>query len=286
MPMINLEGKNFILTGSTGTIGTAVAIHLDNLGANLILVGRNLPKLEKLRSSLTGQTHKTFEIDITSPESWALLEPQLDQLGALDGIVTMAGRTEPLGPFHEINIGEFTATLHINLMGSLLPIAKFVDRIAKVRGSIVVFSGGGATSPLPYFDAYSATKIALVRIVENLSIEMRDKGVTVNAIAPGFIVSDMHDATLAAGPGNVGNDYYEKTKAVVRSGGDSPHHAAGLVAFLLSKQEPQITGKLISAVWDPWQDESFLARLRSDTDFATLRRVDGQFYESLAAIDK
>jgi 3-oxoacyl-[acyl-carrier protein] reductase len=65
--------------------------------------------------------------------------------------------------------------------------------------------------------------------------------------------------------------------------GDAPDLAAGLVSFLLSNASEPITGKLISARWDPWQERSFQDRLAEDPDFATLRRIDGQFYSRIAS---
>src|SRR5579875_3008708 len=72
--------------------------------------------------------------------------------------------------------------------------------------------------------------------------------------------------------------YFDRTRRLTADGADPPTHAAELAAFLLSSASRGITGKLISAQWDPWRDSSFQDRLRADRDLATIRRVDDQFF--------
>jgi 3-oxoacyl-[acyl-carrier protein] reductase len=91
----------------------------------------------------------------------------------------------------------------------------------------------------------------------------------------------MQDATLAAGPEGAGADYFEKTQRQVEEGGSPAERAAQLVAYLLSGEAEGITGKLISAPWDPWEDPEFRKRLREEPDLATLRRIDDQFFRAV-----
>jgi 3-oxoacyl-[acyl-carrier protein] reductase len=134
----------------------------------------------------------------------------------------------------------------------------------------VTFSGGGGTAPLARFDAYAASKAAVVRLTENVATE----GARVNCVAPGFIATDIHEATLAAGPEAVGEDYYERTKEELDSGGANLENVCQLVSFLLSASAREIRGKLIAAQWDPWREPEFQRRLATEADLATLRRID------------
>jgi 3-oxoacyl-[acyl-carrier protein] reductase len=138
------------------------------------------------------------------------------------------------------------------------------------RGSIVNLSGGGATAPRPNFTAYGTSKAALVRFSETLAREVESSGIRVNCVAPGGLNTDMLREVLAAGPGRVGPEY-ERALRRDKDGGDPPEQAAALVAFLLSDLSAPITGRLLSAVWDPWRT-LHLDDLR-DTDLYTLRRV-------------
>ncbi len=144
---------------------------------------------------------------------------------------------------------------------------------------MVTFSGGGATGPFPRYDAYAASKAAVVRLTENLAIDLAADGVRANAVAPGFIATEMHAETLAAGPERAGQDYFRRTRRAVETGGGDPLAlAVGLVAFLLSDASSGITGKSISAQWDPWSDPVFQRRLRTERDLATVRRIDDQHF--------
>ena len=77
-----------------------------------------------------------------------------------------------------------------------------------------------------------------------------------------------------AGPG-----FYENTKKQIEEGGVPPEIAAELTIFLLSEDADGITGKFLSAPWDPWQDKTFQEKLREDNDLATLRRIDDKYFK-------
>ena len=199
--------------------------------------------------------------------------------GVLHGVVTAAAQLAPIGRLGSWDISTFRATVDVNLTGTLLAIAACLPALKATRGSVVTFSGGGATGPFPRYDAYAASKAAVVRLTENLAVDLAADGVRANAVAPGFITTEMHAETLAAGPERAGEDYFRRTRQAVQAGaGDPLALAVGLVAFLLSDASSGITGKLISAQWDPWSDPVFQRRLQTERDLATLRRIDDQHF--------
>ncbi|MBL7172095.1 MAG: SDR family oxidoreductase [Desulfobacteraceae bacterium] len=146
------------------------------------------------------------------------------------------------------------------------------------RKKIINYSGGGAAGPFPRFSAYATSKAAIVRFTENLALELADEGFDVNSIAPGFVITRLHQDTLEAGPELATEAFHENTKKQMESGGVPPEKAADLTAFLLSDASDGITGKFLSAPWDAWQEEAFQERLRTDKDFATLRRIDDKTF--------
>jgi NAD(P)-dependent dehydrogenase (short-subunit alcohol dehydrogenase family) len=167
------------------------------------------------------------------------------------------------------------------VIGTLLAIGACLPALRAGRGAIVTFSGGGATGPLPRFDAYAASKAAVVRLSENIAIELASEGVRVNCVAPGFVATDLHLSTLAAGPDLAGADYFQRTRAELESGGVPASHAAELVCQLLEDDaEAPFTGKLVSAQWDSWRDADFRRRLTDEHDLGTLRRIDDVFFEA------
>ena len=132
---------------------------------------------------------------------------------------------------------------------------------------------------MPGYSLYSSSKAAVIRLTESLSQEVAPCGVTVNAIAPGFIATGIHQATLQAGK-EASGALYEKTKMKLDQGGDDPAQAAKL-ALRLATKECLITGKLLSAIFDPWEDQSKDEKL--DPDLYTLRRIDNTFYQKIGS---
>ena len=134
-------------------------------------------------------------------------------------------------------------------------------------------SGGGATNPLPNLSAYAASKAAVVRFAETLAGELRPWHVDVNSVAPGALNTRLLAEVLAAGPAAVGDAFYERSRRQQTDGGTPLEQGAALCAFLASAESDGITGRLISAVWDPWPE---LSERRADldgSDIYTLRRI-------------
>ena len=140
-------------------------------------------------------------------------------------------------------------------------------------GRIVNLSGGGATGPRPNFSAYATAKCALVRFTETIAAEVEDLGIRVNCVAPGVLNTEMLQDILRAGPERVGAADYERMRKLAASGAADPRLASDLILYLASEESAGITGKLISAVWDPWRSlHEHVEDLRS-TDVYTLRRI-------------
>jgi 3-oxoacyl-[acyl-carrier protein] reductase len=278
----DLAGRRIVVTGATGAIGTVVCATLAARGAELVLVARDAARLGGLAAALAGGPHTALNLDVRDTDAWA--EAARSHLNGLPvhGLVTAAAVIGPIGPLGSFDMTGFRETVDTNLVGTLLAVSAALDGLRSARGAVVTFSGGGATGLLPRFDAYAVSKAAVVRLTENLAAELAPAGVRANSVAPGFVVSPMHDATLRAGSHLAGEAYFERTRrAVEEGGGDPPQDAADLVAFLLSDAAAGISGKLVSARWDPWRDARFCDRLREDGDLATLRRVDDQFFTAV-----
>ncbi|MFH1951986.1 MAG: hypothetical protein ABIL06_10270 [Pseudomonadota bacterium] len=99
-----------------------------------------------------------------------------------------------------------------------------------------------------------------------------------NLQAAEFLVKCNVGKVMEAGPQLATDAFYENTKKQLESGGVPPEKAADLTAFLLSDASDGITGKFLPAPWDAWQEEAFQESLRTDKDFATLRRIDDKTF--------
>lgn len=276
-----LGGRRIVVTGASRGIGAAVARHLAGLGAQLVLVARDAAALEAVRVSLAGGPHRSLPMDVADATSWQAAAGTLAGDGAVHGVVTAAGILGPVGPPGSWDPTAFRHTFDVNVMGTLLPVLHLLDALRLTGGAVVAFSGGGATGPLPRFDAYATSKAAVVRLVENLAVELAGEGIRANAVAPGFVATDIHRGTLEAGAEAAGAEYFARTVRDVEKGGDPPELAAELTAFLLSDEAAGITGRLISARWDPWREGDFQQLLRADPDIGRIRRIDRQFYIAL-----
>jgi NAD(P)-dependent dehydrogenase (short-subunit alcohol dehydrogenase family) len=148
-------------------------------------------------------------------------------------------------------------------------------------GSVINLSGGGATSPMERFSGYGVSKAGVVRLTETLAVEASSYGVRVNAIAPGMVDTGIHDGVIAAGD-EAGLQSGIVNSMRASSGGVSPDEAADLAVWLASSDSEPLTGKLISAVHDPWREWTATdVQELADGALLTLRRLDKFTLDSL-----
>lgn len=279
-----LENKNIIITGAGRGIGREIAKKLASQGANLALIARTESELKETFDIIQsyGKNYFYLTLDISDEEKVMRVFSEIIQ--KMDGVyclINNAGTQSPIGPFHKISLMEWKKNIECNLFGTVnCTYAVIKQMMKKKKGKIINMSGGGATSSRPNFSAYGISKTAIVRFTETLAYEVKDYNIDVNAIAPGTINTRMLDEILEAGE-STGKEFAEAIKRKEK-GGDSPILVADLISFLASDLSNGITGKLISAQWDNWNEIEFQKLLRDDKDFATLRRIDNKtFYKKL-----
>jgi 3-oxoacyl-[acyl-carrier protein] reductase len=245
-----------------------------------VLCARNAELLEQARAELAARTAPDQIVaaraaDVSRPaEVEQLIAETLRIVPRLHILVNNAGVYGPKGQIEDVDWDEWVQAISINLLGSVLLCRAVLPHFKAQRyGKIVQISGGGATNPLPRISAYAASKAAIVRFAETLAEETRDDGIDVNAIAPGALNTRLLDEVIAAGPGQVGQSFYERAVKQKAQGGTPLDKGASLAVFLAAAASDGITGKLISAVWDPWASlPEHLDELRR-TDIYTLRRI-------------
>ncbi len=268
--------RRVLITGASKGIGRASAQALAERGWRVGLIAREPHALERACGELPGEGHEVFAMDVADESAWERVAAALHDV---QGLVCAAATLDPVGPIDGYTVAEFRRTLDVNVIGTLLAIRTCLPALRVAGGAVVTFSGGGATAPLPRFDAYAASKAAVARLSENIALELAGDGVRVNCIAPGFVASAIHESTLAAGPERAGAAYFEHTCAELRRGGVPASEAAELACLLLEGDPgAPFTGKLISAQWDPWRDPDYRTRLAEREDLATLRRIDDALF--------
>jgi 3-oxoacyl-[acyl-carrier protein] reductase len=113
----------------------------------------------------------------------------------------------------------------------------------------------------------------MVRLIESLALDVKDFGIDVNSLAPGALNTRLMEELIAAGPETVGQQFFDRMKKMADEGGTPLDVGAALAVYLGSAASDGITGRLLSAPWDPWRD---LQHHRSDldgSDIYTLRRI-------------
>jgi NAD(P)-dependent dehydrogenase (short-subunit alcohol dehydrogenase family) len=271
-----LAGRTALITGASQGLGLEIARAYLREGARIVICARSEATLQAARDELAGlgEVH-AHAADVASPAAVdELLAAAVADLGGLDVLVNNAGVYGPKGPIDEIDIAAWATAIEINLMGSVLPSRAALPHLRRSqRGKVVQLSGGGATSPMPFLSAYAASKAAVVRFMETLAGEVAGDGIDVNAIAPGALNTRMLDEVLEAGPEAVGEAFYAKALQQRDSGGTSLSRGAELAVYLGSRKSDGITGRLLSAVWDPWEDLETHADALDGSDIYTLRRI-------------
>jgi len=277
---VALEGRTALITGATQGLGLEIARAYLLAGARGVCVcGRDAHALERAVGELQelvgpGQQVLGEPADVSNEEDvQRLVRRALADLGEITILVSNAGVQGATGPVEQADWSDWVRTIEINLLGSVLPARAVVPHMReRGYGKVIQLSGGGATAPMPGLSAYAASKAAVVRFAETLAVELREHHIDVNALAPGALNTRMLDEVLEAGPERVGESHYERARQQQRNGGVPLARGAELAVFLGSASSDGISGKLLSAVWDPWsQLPEHLEDL--DSDVYTLRRV-------------
>jgi 3-oxoacyl-[acyl-carrier protein] reductase len=267
-----LEGRNAIITGASRGLGLAIAKAMACAGANLLLVARSAKALEQSDGRMVNA--RVFRADLQDADApAAIIEEARRHWSKLDILVNNAAIVGPIGAVWENDWREWEAALRVNL---LAPVA--LCRLAAPwmkesgGGAILNISGGGATKARPRFSAYATAKAGLVRFSETLAEEAFADHIRVNCIAPGAMNTAMLDAVLNTGEAAGAGEYAQALKQRAQ-GGTPPETAAALCVFLASGEAAGITGRLISAVWDPWRSLAERTEDLRNSDIYTLRRI-------------
>lgn len=277
---MKLKGKCALITGGSQGLGKVIAKTFVQEGASVMLCARNREPLLAAQSELScdlgrGQRvlAQTADLSETS-QADRLLEKTLHEFPDLDILINNAGIYGPIGPLEENSWKEWAETIRINLLAAVYVCRYLAGHFKKRRqGKIINISGGGAAEPRFGFTAYAASKAAIVRFTETLAEELRAYHVDVNAVSPGALKTRLLDQVLEAGPGKIGSAAYEKAVKQKGEGSAVLEKASSLCVFLASRASDGITGRLISAVWDPWERLEERCPELQETDIYTLRRI-------------
>jgi NAD(P)-dependent dehydrogenase (short-subunit alcohol dehydrogenase family) len=279
---VKLEGKRAVITGASQGLGLAMAEAFLKEGASVMICARGAADLERavarleatIENRAPGRVHAMVTDIGVEAEIDALAEAARARMGGTDIFVANAGIHGPKGSLEEVDWQEWVDAIRINLTGTVYGCRAFLPQLRKsARGKILILSGGGATKPFPFISAYAASKAGIVRFGETLAHELMPAGIDVNMIAPGALNTRLLYTVLEAGPEKVGEAMYQASLKQQATGGNSIETATALCVYLASAASDGVTGRLISAQWDPWQRLSELKDELAPSDIYTLRRI-------------
>ena len=279
----NLKNQVVVVTGASKGLGYEIAKYFLKFGSNIVICSRNYIQIKKAYKKLNKIKKKNQRIfySVTDVSSFdqvkKLINVTIKKFKKIDVLVNNAGIYGPKGYIEKVNWNEWIKAIQINLFGSILLCRAVMPYFKKKnKGKIIQLSGGGATSPLPLISSYAVSKAAIVRFVENLSEEVKNYNIDINAVAPGPLNTGMLKEVLKAGPQKVGKEFYKKSLKQKETGGAPFSKVCELILFLGSRYSDGIRGKLISALWDDWKNWINYKELLQNSDAYTLRRIAGK----------
>ena len=251
--MSRLKGKNVLVTGASSGIGEAIAIRFAEEGANVAMnyhSGQDRAEAVKAKAmdaaKAAGFTVNCFTVkaDVSNEQAVAsMFATAVQQLGSLDILINNSG-IQKNSPSDQVAMADWDNVIGVNLRGAFLcareAIRHFLSR--KAKGSIVFNSSVHEIIPKPLYVPYSISKGGMENMTKTLALEYADRGIRVNAIGPGAIVTPINMAWI--------ND--PKAKAEVESHipmgrAGTSEEIAGVFAFMASDDASYITGQTLFA---------------------------------------
>lgn len=244
----DLQGQHAVVTGGGSGIGAAIAEALHQQGASVTLLGRGQQRLQDTAEKLGVQ----FAVaDITQADdvrkAFALA---VERQGPVSILVNNAGAAEAR-PFHKMDDDFWRHMLSVNLDGVYFCSRAVIEPMLKARyGRIINIASTAAQRGYAYVSAYSAAKHGVIGLTRSLALEVARKGITVNAVCPGYTDTDIVANSVQNIVQSTGRSAEEALAELVKSNPQGrliqPSEVADTVLWLCRKESSSITGQAIS----------------------------------------
>lgn len=253
--LFSVKDKVVVITGGTGVLGACIGEHLALEGAKVVLMGRRKEEGDKIVNEITakGGDANFLVTDVMNIEK---VQENCDEIiakyGRVDALLNAAGGNmpgatiQPDGNIFDIKVDDFQKVLNLNLTGTVIPTQIFLKPMVKAgKGSIVNFSSMAAFRPMTRVLGYAAAKAGISNFTAFMANEVATKftsSIRVNAIAPGFFLTNQNRALLTNPDGTLtprGEDVIRQTP-FKRFG--KPEELCGTIQYLISDAATFVTG--------------------------------------------
>src|SRR5919206_671372 len=247
----NNERRVAVVTGSSKGIGKAIALEFANAGYSVVINARNEEELKQAAKDISNSIKDAGRIvsipgDISQePVCISLIESAIKQFGRIDVLVNNAGIGGESKKIHELTEKDWDEVIDVNLKGAFLCTREAVKNMMKKRGnnnnySIINISSVHEQTPQPESAPYSASKGGMQMLTKTIALELAEKGIRINGIAPGAIATDMNKEVLE---NQEKKEKKEQEIPVHRIG--QPEEIAKVALFLASDDASYVAGTTI-----------------------------------------
>jgi len=243
-PSMRLDGKVAIVTGGGGSLGSVCALALAEAGAQVVVAGRTLSKCEQTAEAIRGSGAKALALQVDITDDGAvrrMVDQTMAAFGRIDILFNNAAIAVPK-PFLDTTPQEWSDIYEVNIKGACLCTSAVAPALfAQKSGRIINMGSIAGGTGMPNRSAYGSSKAAIAQLTRTLAIEFGPQGVTVNAICPSVIQSELNRDFFEKQP-----EFYAgilQRTPLGRFG--RPEDLTGLLVFLASDAASFITGQVM-----------------------------------------
>jgi 3-oxoacyl-[acyl-carrier protein] reductase len=242
--MLSLEGRTALVTGGSRGIGHAVSVLFGRLGARVAIAyqsDRRAAAATLAELEATGATGVTLQADLAvAGQAERLVARAEEALGPLDILVPCDGLWKRAA-IESMSAQEWDETLRVDLSSVREAASEAVRRmLPRGSGTLVFVASTAGQRGEPYHSHYAASKGAIIAFTRSLAAELGPRGIRVNCVAPGWVMTDMVRETLASSAGQ------QALRAIPLGRAGTPEEIAGPVAFLASDLSSYLHGQILS----------------------------------------